>query len=184
MPNLDATATSAKRLSSGWTPVAIPHDRELTTLDATRNNGRDDVFVRSEDGPLWVLHGRMPAAEGVKAGDVVSFTPPKLERQPAGPVVGRVEVVESEKNTFQDGFKPALRRALTASAVVGAALVPLTVLGGATLGMTLVQSLARLPFVLGVVGLPATGILVGVAALVGVGFATRADRTDAYDKAR
>ncbi|MEB3222894.1 MAG: hypothetical protein VKS61_12530 [Candidatus Sericytochromatia bacterium] len=184
MPSLNPTTSPARPLTAGWTPVAVPHDRELTILDATRRNGRDDVFVRSDGGPLWVLHGRRPAADGVKAGDVVSFAPPKLERQPAGPIVGRVEVVESEKNTFQDGFKPALKRALTASAVVGVALVPLTVLGGAMTGMTLVQSLARLPFVLGVVGLPATAVFVGVAALVGAGYAARADRTDAYDKAR
>jgi hypothetical protein len=184
MSSVNPAAAPAKPLTTGWTPVAVPHDRELTLLDATRRNGRDDVFVRAEGQPLWVLHGRRTGADGVRAGDVVSFTPPKLDRQTSAPVVGRVEVVENEKNTFQDGFKPALKPALITSGVFAAALIPLTVLASAAVGVPLLGGLARVPFVLGVVGLPATALLVGGAVALGVVAQLKGERTDAYDKAR
>lgn len=184
MPTVNPTTSPVKPLSPSWVPVPVPHDRELQILEASRRNGRDDLFVRSEGAPLWVLHGRKTGADGIKVGDTVSFTPPTLGRGTPAPVVGRVEVVENEKNTFQDGFKPALKPALKASGGVALALVPLTVLASASMGGTLLQGLARVPFVLMTVGVPATALFVGAAVGLGVWAKLRGDRTDGYDKAR
>jgi hypothetical protein len=68
--------------------------------------------------------------------------------------------------------------------VVAAALVPLTILASASMGVPLLAGLARVPFVLGVVGLPVTALLVGGAVALGVVAQLKGERTDAYDKAR
>jgi hypothetical protein len=61
----------------------------------TKRNGADDLIIQTTDSKFLVGSGRGVNLKGVKSGDTVSVNG----------VVGKVVGVNSEINTFGDGFK-------------------------------------------------------------------------------
>jgi hypothetical protein len=132
----------------------------------TRNNGRDDVFIRDGQDRLVVAHGRVSNADGIKRGDRIQLQG----------VEGRVEGVDSEPNTFLDGVATGAKPA----AITGGIAV-----GGTALAIALAGGFVNAPALAGALLLWAGGVTVAALAvglvIGGVAAATRKGKLDAYE---